>query len=54
MDEYKEVEKQMNEIIDKRMGATSLNHQWDYNKQLGKTLQSQPFKYQNVEMSTNV
>lgn len=54
MDEYKEVEKEMNEIIDKRMEATSLNHQWDYNRELSKTLQAQPFKYQNVEMSAKV
>jgi hypothetical protein len=54
MDEYKEVEKEMNEIIDKRLEGTSLNHQWNYNKEIGKSVQQQPFKYQKVDLTTNV
>lgn len=31
-----------------------VNHQWDYNKEVGKNLQLQPYKYQKVEMSAKV
>lgn len=44
----------MDEIIDKRKDAIIRNHQWDYNKEVGKNLQLQPFKYQKVDMATNV
>ncbi len=33
---------------------TISNQQWDYNREVGKNLQIQPFKYQKVELASSV
>ena len=48
MDEYREVNREMEEIIEKRMDQTNANQNWNYDKEVGRSLQQQPFKYQPV------
>lgn len=38
----------MGEIIDKRKEGTIEQQKWDYNREVGKSLQAQPFKFQKV------
>ena len=54
MNEYKEVNREMEGIIDSRMERTIQNQEWNYNKEVGKGLMQAPFKYQQVEMSTHI
>lgn len=36
------------------MEATSLNYKWNYDKEIGKLNQNQPFKYQQVNLPPKV
>jgi len=38
----------MGEIIDKRKEGTIEQQKWDYNREVGKNIQAQPFKFQKV------